>query len=73
MKIYFSTQAEAQAAADKAHAYLVSTDGGYAESVAAGHTVRWCIPEQDSNGWGVLVEPRVFGAFPEIDFPVPTE
>lgn len=44
----FDTEAEAQAFADKIHAYLQTTpDKTYLQSVQAGGTLRWDIPKRD--------------------------
>jgi len=70
MRIYTSTEAQAQALADKAHAYLIERDAGYAKSVEAGRTTQWAVPTRDldDNGepvsdWYIPIEPRCIDAF----------
>jgi hypothetical protein len=73
MKIYYTTEKEAQAAADKAHAYLIANDAGYAKSVDAGQTKHWSIPEFDGKQWFILAEAKVASEFPSVDFTAVTE
>ena len=63
MKIYFTTQAEAQAAANAAHEYLIANDAAYSDSVKAGQTTCWDTPVKDDQGWGIIIEERVALAF----------
>lgn len=70
MKLFAASEFAAQALADKAHAYLVEHDAGYAESVAAGRTTQWAMPtrELDDKGepisdWHIPIEPRCIDAF----------
>jgi hypothetical protein len=70
MKLYFTTQVEAQKRADEFHAWLITNDVAYAASVNAGHTKRWTIPAQDTDatgkvtgtGWFIVVKDRCDGA-----------
>ena len=74
MRLYATSQAAAQANADKAHAYLIASDEAYAASVAAGQTVRWAVPARDVDAdgnpvgeWFIAVEPRCLGAFTDAE------
>lgn len=69
-RLEFTTQAEAQAEADRIHAWMVANDTAYAASVYAGHTTKWADPIQDYDDdgnvigtkWCVPVSARCAGA-----------
>lgn len=70
MKLFADSEAAAQALADKAHAYLIEHDAGYAESVESGRTTQWAVPTRDLDDkgepigdWYIPVEPRCIDAF----------
>lgn len=52
MRIYFATDAEAEAFAAKVHAWMIENRPAYAESVKRGHTKRWAIPQRDTGEKG---------------------
>lgn len=58
----FLTKAEAQAAADKIHAWMIANHPEYAKSVSDGQTLRWAIPYESKLGWAVNVKPRATDA-----------
>lgn len=62
MKLYYTTQAEAQAKADSIHAWMVANVVAYAQSVEADQTLRWAIPAQDVIGWYIHIKERCHGA-----------
>ena len=70
MRIEFTKQSDAQAFADRIHAWMLANDVNYATSVAAGQTKAWCVPYQqkDINGtvtnpaWCVNVKDRCMAA-----------
>jgi hypothetical protein len=47
MQKLITTQAAAQTAADKCHAYFIANNERYAASVKRGGTIAWDIPQQD--------------------------
>ncbi len=52
MRKYAASQAESQSDADRCHAHLIATDKHYAESVTAGGTKRWAVPQRDVDDKG---------------------
>lgn len=68
-RLEFSTEAEAQAYADKIHQDMIATDPAYAKSVATGGTTAWAIPYQLSGSkmWCVNVKERCLKVIAEAD------
>lgn len=64
-----TTEAEAQALADRCHEYLIVNDEAYAASAFASQTLQWAIPSHDEETglWSVPVELRCAGALTDSE------
>jgi len=74
MRITATSEAEAKALADKAHAHKIATDPAYAKSVEQGRTTNWAVPRRDLDDkgqpvgdWFIAVEGSVLESFSEAE------
>lgn len=76
MRLEYSLKADAQAVADKTHAWLIANNPFYAKSVADGKTLRWDVPRQqtDASGkviagspWSVFVKDKALSALAQAE------
>jgi hypothetical protein len=71
-KLYFPTQADAQAMADACHAWLINNDVSYGECAGKGMITGWSIPKQEGAQWFIWVnralsqvDPSIAALFPQ--------
>lgn len=70
MRLSFASQIDAQACADRVHAWVIAHNASYAASVQAGQTTAWAKPYQDldidrkplSLNWYINLKDRSFDA-----------